>query len=169
MADLVTVIDIAEPMQERQKKDGSGTYRAMRITVKMPDGALKTIQSFDEVKVGEQVPVENKNGYVNIVKASRGGYDKPAQVGFTDVMQALRFQYEATMKLNAKLDAVLRDIGIDPATADSAVKSLVTQTEPPTGFDKFKQSREEHGFTRQDVIPTDDDMSGPLDIDQIPF
>lgn len=166
MADLVTIIDIAEPMQERQKKDGSGTYRAMRVTVKMPDGALKTIQSFDEYKVGEQVPVENKNGYVNIVKASRG-YDKPAQVGLSDVMQALRFQYEQTLSLHAKVDAIMRDIGIEDK--GSALKGLSAQPEPVSGFDKFKQAREDTGFTRHDTVPTDEDLDQPIRLEDIPF
>lgn len=169
MADQVTILDIAEPMQDRAKKDGSGTYRAMKITVKMPDGALKTIMSFDEHKVGEQVSVEEKNGYVNLVKPSRG-YDTPAKVGFSDVMQALRFQYELSMKINAKVDAILKDIGVDaPADTAASIKVLASDV-PASGFDQFKAAREEHGFTKApDNLPTDDDLSSDIDLSEIPF
>jgi hypothetical protein len=172
MADLVTIIDINEPMTERTKKDGSGTYKAMKVTVKMPDGGLKTIMSFDEKKIGEQVSVEEKNGFVNIVKPSRG-YDKPAAVGTTDVMQALRFQYELTVKIDKKLDAIMADIGLKtvapPTMTDAVNAALMDIPLPPTaGIDKFKQAREEHGL-QSDNTPDDDDMSHPIDLSEIPF
>lgn len=172
MADLVTVIDINEPMTERTKKDGSGTYKAMKLTVKMPDGGLKTIMSFDERKVGEQVSVEEKNGFVNIVKPSRG-YDKPTPVGTTDVMQALRFQYELSVKIDKKLDAIMADIGLKPTTpptmTDAVNAAIMDIPLPPTaGIDKFKQAREEHGL-QSDTLPNDDDMAQPISLDDIPF
>lgn len=177
MADIVQIIDIAEPMQDRQKKDGSGTYRAMKVTVKMPDGALKTIMSFDEYKVGEQVSVEEKNGFVNIVKPNRGYDRKPNNSSQTDIMQALRFQYELLLKQDAKIDAIMKDVGITTTVTPDlthAVNDAMMRTtpipEPTSGIDKFKQAREEHGLTKtDDILPTDEDMNQPIDLSQIPF
>lgn len=172
MSDIVQIVDIAEPMQERTKKDGSGTYKSMKVTVKMPDGALKTIMSFDEHQVGEQVTVEEKGGYVNIVKPSRG-YDKPAPSGgSSDIMQALRFQYELSMKIDAKLDALLKDVGVAaviPEITHAVNNAVLDIPTPTTGIDKFKQAREEHGLTKEELLPDDEDMSQGIDLDSIPF
>ena len=173
MSETVQIIDIAEPMQSRDKKDGSGQYNAMKITVKMSDGALKTLMSFDEKKIGESVVVEEKNGYLNIVKPQRG-YDKPAQSNQTDVMQAIRMLYTLTAEINTKVDALIKDVGVEVGTVDisSAVHAAILDQplpEPTGGLDKFRQAREQSGLVKEDVAPEYEEVNKPIDLSEIPF
>lgn len=170
MAEQVQIIDIAEPMQDIQKKDGSGTYRAMKVTVKLADGGLKTIMSFDEKKVGDIVSVEEKNGYLNIVKPSRG-YDKPAGPTVTDVMQAIRMLYQLAQHIDKKVEAVAKEVGVKTVEAPNmtqAVNDAIIGMGQPSGFEQFQAAREQHGIIK-DNLPDDDDVNQPIDLAEIPF
>lgn len=181
-AQQVNIIDIAEPMQDRPKKDGSGTYRAMKVTVKLPDGELKTILSFDEHVTGDVVSVEkNDAGYWNIVKPSRG-YDKPAAPGNTDVMQSIRMLYTLTAQIAKNVEAIMKDVGIPQVVETSGQHDLTNAVnaavmdKPPvddSGIAKFRQARQQTGLVKEEGIPQelldDPDYDAPFDINQIPF
>ncbi len=175
MAQEAQIIDIAEPMQEREKKDGSGTYTAMRVTIKLPDGALETIISFDEKKVGEVVSVEKNGKYWNIVKPARS-YDKPkaGSPSQTDVMQSLRFLYTVMQSIDSKVDAIVKELSLEVKAPDisAAVTAAIldnTPAEPTTGIDKFRQARQQTGLISEPEVVLDDIDDKPIDLSEIPF